>query len=81
MTVEERVIDILSDQLGIDKEEVKIDKKLVEELEAGQADLIEIVLWLEEEFGIDIPDDEADKFATVKDIVDYMVEVNKKSGE
>lgn len=69
---EERVIDIVAEQLGADKEKITRDTAFVEDLGADSLDTVELVMELEEEFGIEIPDDAVEKIRTVGEVVDYI---------
>ena len=60
------------EQLAIDPELVDVDSNLMKDLEADSLDAVEIIMGIEEEFGIEIPDDEAEKFQTVGDLVKYV---------
>lgn len=73
----EKVQDIISIQLGISKDTIKIESRLVDDLKADSLDVVELVMDLEQEFDIEIPDEELPKVTVVKDIVDY-IEANKK---
>jgi acyl carrier protein len=73
-TVADRVKRIIAEQLGIKIEEVKDDASFVEDLGADSLDTVELVMALEEEFGTEIPDEEAEKISTVRDAVDYIDE-------
>lgn len=64
--------DIVVEQLGVDADMVQIDTNLMKDLEADSLDAVEIILGVEEAFGLDIPDEEAEKFETVKDLVEYV---------
>jgi acyl carrier protein len=70
--LEEKVKQIIVDQLGVDANEVTPQAKFVEDLGADSLDTVELVMALEEEFGIEIPDEDAEKIVTVKDAVDYI---------
>ena len=70
--LEEKVKQIIIDQLGVDGEEVTPQAKFVEDLGADSLDTVELVMALEEEFGIEIPDEDAEKIVTVKDAIDYI---------
>jgi len=70
--MEEKVKQIIVDQLGVDGNEVTPQAKFVEDLGADSLDTVELVMALEEEFGIEIPDEEAEKIVTVKDAIDYI---------
>lgn len=74
--VAEKVKEIVVEQLGISPEQVSNDSKFIEDLGADSLDQVELIMALEEEFGTDIPDDEAEKLATVQDAITY-VEANQ----
>lgn len=71
---QEKVRQIIADQLGVKKEEVTDNAKFVDDLGADSLDTVELVMALEEEFGIEIPDEEAEKLATVGDAMRYIEE-------
>lgn len=73
-SVAERVIDIVAEQLGVDKEKVTPDTSFVNDLGADSLDTVELVMELEEEFDINIPDDAAEKIQTVGQAVSYIEE-------
>ena len=64
--------DLVVEQLGVDADMVQIDTSLMKDLEADSLDAVEIILGVEEAFGLDIPDEEAEKFETVNDLVEYV---------
>ena len=66
------VRDLVVEQLGVDADMVQMDTNLMKDLEADSLDAVEIILGVEEAFGLDIPDEEAEKFETVKDLVEYV---------
>ena len=68
----ERVIKIIIDQLGVKEEQVQPDAKFVEDLAADSLDTIELVMALEEEFGTQIPDEEAEMLTTVGEAICYV---------
>lgn len=68
----EKVRKILSDQLEIDEDIITMDSDLVEDLKADSLAIVELIMDLEQEFDLDIPDEELPKVATVKDIVNYL---------
>jgi acyl carrier protein len=68
----DRVKEIIVDQLGVDEETVTPEASFVEDLGADSLDIVELVMALEEEFGIEIPDEDAEKIATVMDAVEYI---------
>ncbi len=74
---EEKVKKIIIDQLGVDEAEVTAEAKFVDDLGADSLDTVELVMALEEEFGIEIPDEDAEKIATVQDAITYIREHKK----
>jgi len=77
-TVAERVIDIVAEQLGVDKEKVKPETHFINDLGADSLDTVELVMELEEEFDINIPDDAAEKIETVGQAI-YFIEKSQDS--
>ncbi len=71
-SVEERVKKIIVEQLGVKDDEVTNEASFVDDLGADSLDTVELVMALEEEFGVEIQDDEAEKITTVKQAVDYI---------
>lgn len=71
-TLEERVKKIIVEQLGVKEDEVVEEASFVDDLGADSLDTVELVMALEEEFGVEIPDEEAEKIKTVKEAVDYV---------
>ncbi|MCB1212976.1 MAG: acyl carrier protein [Chlamydiia bacterium] len=72
MTVEDEVIDIIVEQLGVDKSEVTRDKSIAGDLSADSLDLMELIMTLEEHFKCEITDDETEKLTTVGAVIDYV---------
>ncbi|MBI5599674.1 MAG: acyl carrier protein [Deltaproteobacteria bacterium] len=72
MSTESRVKKIIVDQLGVSEDEVKDEASFVEDLGADSLDTVEMVMAFEEEFAIEIPDEDAEKIKTVRDAVDYI---------
>ena len=72
MSVEERVIEIVSEQMGVSKDQVNRETSFVNDLGADSLDTVELVMALEEEFETEIPDEEAEKITTVQQAVDYI---------
>ena len=77
MTTLEKVRNIISEQLSVKLEDVKNDSNIAEELGADSLDLVEILMSLEDEFGISIPDEAIPEIKTIKNVVDF-IEKNKK---
>ena len=81
MSVAEKVKDIISEQLGVKKEEIKPESSFIDDLGADSLDTVEVVMALDEEFGIEIPDEDAEKITTVGEAVKYIEDkVSKKEG-
>ena len=72
MATAEKVKSIIVEQLGVDEEEVTMEASFTDDLGADSLDIVELVMAFEEEFGIEIPDDDAEKISTVKNAVDYI---------
>jgi acyl carrier protein len=70
----EKVRQIVAEQLGVDLEEVTEEASFVDDLGADSLDTVELVMALEEEFGMEIPDEDAEKISTVKDAINYINE-------
>ena len=70
----DKVRQIVADQLGVDVDEVTPEASFVDDLGADSLDTVELVMALEEEFGIEIPDEEAEKISTVADAIKYIEE-------
>jgi len=73
-TVERRVIEIIVEQLGVSEEEVTMEASFIEDLGADSLDLVELIMAMEEEFSIEISDEDAEKIQTVQDVVNYINE-------
>lgn len=71
-SVQERVIDIVAEQLGVNKDQVSRETSFVNDLGADSLDTVELVMELEEEFDINIPDDAAEKIQTVGQAIDFI---------
>jgi acyl carrier protein len=72
MAVAEQVKKIIVEQLGVDEEEVTPDASFVDDLGADSLDIVELVMAFEEEFAIEIPDEDAEKITRVKEAVEYI---------
>ena len=69
-----KIQEITADRLGVDEGDVTSDASFREDLEADSLDLVELIMELEEQFGMEIPDEEAEKITTVEEAVDYVME-------
>ena len=79
MSVEAKVKSIIAEQLGVGEDEIKAASAFIEDLGADSLDIVELVMELEEEFEITIPDEEAEKIKTVGEAIDYIEkEIGKK---
>jgi len=78
MSVQEKVRSIIAEQLGVKPEEVTPQASFIDDLGADSLDTVELVMALEEEFGIEIPDEEAEKLVTVGDAIKY---IDEKAGQ
>ena len=72
MSVAEKVKSIIVEQLGVEADEVTSEASFTEDLGADSLDIVELVMAFEEEFGVEIPDDAAEKITTVRDAIDYI---------
>ena len=72
MVSEDRIKEIIVEQLGVDESQITIEASFVDDLGADSLDLVELIMSMEEEFDIEIPDEEAEKLVTVKDAFDYI---------
>ena len=76
--IQQKVIDLIVDQLGVDADSVTLDANFIDDLGADSLDTVELVMAFEEEFDIEIPDEDAEKLETVSDAINYL---NKKLAE
>jgi acyl carrier protein len=72
MSVQDKMIDIIASQLSVSKEKVVPQASFVDDLGADSLDLVELVMAMEEEFGVEIADEDAEKMATVQDAIDFV---------
>lgn len=77
-TIEQKVKGIIVEQLGVNADQVVPDAKFIEDLGADSLDTVELIMALEEEFGIEVPDEEAEKLVSVGDVTRYIEENCKK---
>ena len=75
--IDQRVKDIIVEQLGVKPDQVTPEAKFVEDLGADSLDIVELIMALEEEFGIEVPDEQAEKLLTVGDVGKYIEENQK----
>ena len=71
-TIADRIKDIIVEQLGVNADQIKPEAKFIEDLGADSLDIVELVMALEEEFGTEIPDEEAEKLQTVGDVAKFI---------
>ena len=74
MALEERVVDIIVDQLGISRDEVVPEASFIDDLGADSLDIVELVMAMEEEFDVEIPDEDAERIQTIGDAIAYLRE-------
>ena len=72
MAVEDKMVDIIVEQLSVDKDKVVPGASFVDDLGADSLDLVELIMAMEEEFDVEIPDEEAEKIATVQDAINFV---------
>ncbi len=75
--IDQRVKDIIVEQLGVKADQVTPEAKLIEDLGADSLDAVELIMALEEEFGIEVPDEQAEKLQSVGDIIKYVEDAQK----
>ncbi len=78
--IEEKVINIISEQMGVDKSEITRDTSFINDLNADSLDTVELVMEFEDEFDTTIPDEEAEKIQTVGAAIDYIAKVLQTKG-
>ena len=76
--IDQRVKDIIVEQLGVKPDQVTPEAKFIEDLGADSLDTVELIMALEEEFSIEVPDEQAEKLTTVGDVVKYIEEHQQK---
>jgi acyl carrier protein len=79
MDIEAKVKEILAEQLGVDEEEIKLDSHLVNDLGGDSLDLVELIMAFEEEYGVEISDDDADNIKTVGNVLSYIAQHTDKA--
>jgi acyl carrier protein len=71
-SIEEKVKKIIEEKLSVNADQITLEAKFAEDLKADSLDTVELVMALEDEFGLDIPDEDADKIKTVQDAIEYI---------
>jgi acyl carrier protein len=77
-SIEEKVKDIIVEQLGVNPEQVTPQASFIEDLGADSLDIVELVMAFEEEFGVEVPDEDAEKLQTVGDVIKYIEDKSSK---
>jgi acyl carrier protein len=77
MSITPKVKDIIVEQLGVDPEKVKAEASFIDDLGADSLDIVELVMAMEEEFDLEIPDEDAEKLKTVNDVQSYLTSTGK----
>lgn len=77
MSINAKVKDIIVEQLGVDPEKVKAEASFIDDLGADSLDIVELVMAMEEEFDLEIPDEDAEKLKTVHDVQNYLTTKGK----
>ena len=72
VALDTRVSELIVEQLGVSMEEIRPEASFIDDLGADSLDIVELVMAFEEEFGVEIPDDAAEKITTVKDAIDFI---------
>ncbi len=75
MAVEDKMIDIIVEQLSVDRDKVVPGASFVDDLGADSLDLVELIMAMEEEFDVEIPDEEAEKITTVQNAIDFVAKI------
>ena len=77
MSTDNKIRDIIVEQLGVDADRVKPEASFIDDLGADSLDIVELVMAMEEEFDVEIPDEDAEKLRTVSDVMNYLKEKGK----
>ncbi|HNZ11633.1 MAG: Acyl carrier protein [Deltaproteobacteria bacterium ADurb.Bin151] len=78
MTLEEKVIQLVMEQLDVTREQCKLEASFIDDLGADSLDLVEMIMEMEEKFGVEIADEELEKIRTIQDVVDFIRAKNIK---
>jgi len=73
-SVEEKVKEIIAEQLGLEKEDIQMDASFIDDLGADSLDIVEMIMTIEDEYDVEISDDDAEKISTVQDAINYIKE-------
>jgi acyl carrier protein len=71
-SVEEQIIEIISEQLGLDKDDIQLEASFIDDLGADSLDIVEMIMTIEDDFDIEIPDEDAEKIILVQDAITYI---------
>lgn len=71
-SVEDKVIEIISEQLGLDKDEIQLEASFIDDLGADSLDIVEMIMTIEDDFDIEISDEDAEKIVSVQDAITYI---------
>ncbi len=72
MSIEDKIIKVIAEKLSVDVADVVLEASMVDDLGADSLDLVELIMSMEEEFDVEIPDEEAEKIITVKDAIEFV---------
>lgn len=75
----EKVKEVIIEQLAVEEDAIKLETSFIDDLGADSLDIVELIMALEEEFDLQIPDSDAEKIATVGDVVEYIKSANRKA--
>lgn len=78
-SIESRVTGIISEQLSLREEDVSLESRFVDDLGADSLDIVELIMEMEEEFDVEIPDEDIEKMLTIKDVISYITKLAKTS--
>lgn len=81
VNIQEKVIEIVSEQMGVDKSEITRETSFINDLNADSLDTVELVMEFEDEFDMNIPDEEAEKIQTVGAAIDYIEQIMKSKAD
>lgn len=79
--IEQKVIEVISEQMGVDKSEITRETSFINDLNADSLDTVELVMEFEDEFNMSIPDEEAEKIQTVGAAIDYIINAARSKGQ